>query len=86
MGKSPSRPSTFAKPGYDTAPAPGTYDDGKRFNSNVKPMTIGRSRPRKVTTDAPGAGTYEPQRAEAFTKTKAPNYDMGRSPMRPNNF
>ena len=49
-------------------------------------MTIGRSRPRKVTTDAPGAGTYNPQNAETLTKTKAPNYDMGRSPMRPNNF
>ena len=48
MGKSPARPSTFAKPGYDTAPAPGTYDDGKRFNSRVKPMTIGRSRSNKL--------------------------------------
>ena len=86
MGKSPSRPSTFAKPGYDTAPAPGTYDDGKRFNSGIKPMTIGRARPVKVTTDAPGAGTYEPDRAHNLTKPNAPNYDMGRSPVRPSNF
>ena len=85
MGKSPSRPSTFAKPGYDTAPGPGCYDDGKRFNSNVKPMTIGRSRPRKVTTDVPGAGSYEPN--DALTKPKAPaTINMSRSPMRPSNF
>ena len=35
MGKSPSRPTSFAK-GGDVNVAPGQYDDGQRFNSNVK--------------------------------------------------
>ena len=39
MGSSPSRPMSFAK-GEDYNVAPGQYDDGQRFNSNVKSFTI----------------------------------------------
>ena len=62
MGKSPSRPSTFAKPGSDpySGPAPGTYDAPKKFGNDVKPMTIGVKRPKKITTDAPGPDAYNP--------------------------
>ena len=46
MGKSPSRPSTFAKPGSDELGGPGQYDlPNARFGSDVKPMTIGARRP-----------------------------------------
>ena len=46
MGKSPSRPSTFAKPGSDELGGPGQYDlPNARFGSDVKPMTIGAKRP-----------------------------------------
>ena len=60
MGKSPSRPSTFAKPGIDldSSPAPGTYDAPLKFGKDVKPMTIGVKRPKKFTTDAPGPDAY----------------------------
>jgi hypothetical protein len=59
ISKARARPKSFANAGAD-GPSPGQYDDGKRWNSNVKPMTIGRARPAKFTTDAPGAGAYEP--------------------------
>jgi len=43
MGSSPSRPLSFAK-GGDLDVAPGQYDDGIRFNSNVKSFKIGEKR------------------------------------------
>jgi len=47
MGSSPSRPSSFAK-GGDVNVAPGQYDDGIRFNSNVKSFKIGEKREEKI--------------------------------------
>ena len=47
MGTSPSRPGTFAKSG-DMDVAPGQYDDGLRFNSNVKSFKIGEKRDVKI--------------------------------------
>ena len=43
MGGSPARPSSFAQ-GGDVNVAPGQYDDGKRFNDNVKSFRIGEKR------------------------------------------
>ena len=84
ISKARARPKSFANGDAD-GPAPGQYDDGKRWNSNVKTMTIGRARPAKFTTDAPGAGTYEPQRAEAVTRPKsaAPKFDKSPARARP---
>ena len=39
FSKTPARPASFAKSG-DVNVAPGQYDDGKRFNSNVKGFKI----------------------------------------------
>ena len=41
MGKSPSRPVSFAKPGTEASGGPGQYDAGKKFMDDVKPITIG---------------------------------------------
>ena len=66
MGKVPARPASFAK-GGDIDVAPGQYDDGKRFNSDVKPFTIGRKRDKGIP-DSAGPGTYDVTRAERLTK------------------
>ena len=84
MGSSPARPSSFAK-GGDVNVAPGQYDDGKRFNSDVKSFTIGEKRTTRVETTA-GPGTYDVERADAQTKTKMVNINMGSSPARPQSF
>ena len=47
MGSSPSRPTSFARKDVDVAP--GQYDDGIRFNSNVKSFKIGEKREEKIT-------------------------------------
>ena len=56
MGKSPSRPVNFAKPGSDATGGPGSYDAGKKFMDDVKPFTIGRKRPKKIETGVPDGG------------------------------
>lgn len=44
-------------------------------------------RPKKSPTeDNPGAGNYNPERAENLTKPKVPAVDMGKSPSRPSTF
>jgi len=80
MGSSPSRPSTFAR-GGDVNVAPGQYDDGMRFNSNVKSFRIGEKR-TEILTESMGPGAYDHERADAVTKTKMPNINMGSSPAR----
>ena len=80
MGSSPSRPGTFAKQ-EDYSVAPGQYDDGKRFNSNVKSFTIGEKRETRIV-ESMGPGSYSPERADAITKQKMPNINMGSSPAR----
>ena len=79
MGSSPSRPKSLAR-GGDVDVAPGQYDDGKRWNSNVKPMTIGEKRTEKRTVDN---RDYDYEKADAVTKSKMPNITMGSSPSRP---
>ena len=81
MGNSPSRP--VVKRDLDVAP--GQYDDGKRFNSNVKSFRIGEKRPEKVV-EGMGPGAYEPDRADGQTKPKMPNINMGSTPARPASF
>ena len=81
MGKSPARPHSFAK-GGDVDVAPGQYDDGKRFNSDVKGFKIGVKRLEEVK-ESMGPGAYSPERADALTKTKMVNINMGSSPARP---
>lgn len=82
--KAPPRPANYGNRTADS-PAPGQYDDGKRFNSNIKPITIGKRRndPRTTKDENPGAGNYNPERGEMLTKPKVPGVDMGKSPSRP---
>ena len=84
MGTSPARPDSFAK-SADINVAPGQYDDGIRFNSNVKGFKIGEKREEKITISA-GPGTYSPERAEYLTKTRSANINMGTSPSRLGTF
>ena len=62
MGGSPSRPASFAK-GGDVNVAPGQYDDGIRFNSNVKGFKIAEKREHK-TIETMGPGAYDPDLAD----------------------
>ena len=81
LGSSPSRPGTFAKSG-DLDVAPGQYDDGIRFNSNVKGFKIAEKRPERAS-ETIGPGAYDPDLADKHTKPKMPNITMGGSPSRP---
>ena len=83
MGKSPSRPATFAKPGTDADGGPGTYDAGKKFMDDVKPFTIGKKRPKKIDTSVPEPGRYNPDRADTVIKPKNPAAIIPKSPSRP---
>ena len=65
--------------------APGQYDDGVRFNSNVKSFKIGKKRPEKEK-DGVGPGEYSPERGDALTKHKTPNINLGSSAARPKSF
>ena len=65
--------------------APGQYDDGKRFNSNVKSFTISEKRETR-TERTVGPGEYDTNRADSLTKSKSPNINMGSSPSRPHSF
>ena len=65
--------------------APGQYDDGMRFNSNVKSFKIGEKRPEKPS-EGMGPGAYEIEIAENLTKTRTVNINMGGSPARPSSF
>jgi hypothetical protein len=85
MGKSPSRPVNFAKPGYETSGGPGQYDPAPQydFGKEVKSFTIGEKKFEKVEYDN---RDYSPDRCEQLTKPKIPQVDMGKSPSRPHNF
>ena len=80
MGSSPARPASFAIQGGSDA-APGQYDDGIRFNSNSKSFKIGEKREERIVSTM-GPGTYDAERADAVTKPKMPNINMGSSPPR----
>jgi len=84
MGSSPSRPMSFAR-GGDVDVAPGQYDDGQRFNSNAKSFKIGEKREERITKTL-GPGEYDHEKADAMTKTKLVNVNMGSSPSRPVSF
>jgi len=84
MGSSPSRPSTFAR-GGDVNVAPGQYDDGKNFGSDTKSFRIGEKRETRIQ-ETMGPGSYNPERAEAMTKTKITTVNMASSPSRPGTF
>ena len=60
LGKSPSRPNTFAVAGHEHATSPGQYDDGVRFNTGVKSFTIGEKREVPIPKTA-GPGSYNPE-------------------------
>ena len=69
----------------DVNVAPGQYDDGKRFNSDVKGFRIGEKREKRIEQSA-GPGAYSPEKADGQTKNKMPNIDLGKSPARPQSF
>ena len=62
--------------------APGQYDDGIRFNSGVKGFIIAEKRETR-TVETMGPGAYEPDKADALTKPKIPNINLGSTPSRP---
>ena len=84
LGSSPSRPASFAK-GGDVDVAPGQYDDGIRFNSNVKGFKIAEKRETR-TVETMGPGAYNHEAADGLTKAKMPNINLGSSPSRPASF
>ena len=87
MGKSPSRPTSFAKPGSDAAGGPGEYDVDKKFGDGGIVYTHGVKRPvPNPLMDNPAPGNYNTDRAEALTKPNVPKVDMGKSPSRPSSF
>lgn len=85
MSKAAARPKSFANP-YAVDVGPGAYDDGKRWNSNVKAMTIGKRRSARPSDKNPGAGTYNPDIAEAATRPKSAFAKFDKSPARPRNL
>jgi hypothetical protein len=86
MGRSPSRPTSFANPGTADHAAPGQYDDRNyNFGTDAKGFTIGEKRETIITRTA-GPGEYDHERSDSLTKTKTVNIDMGRSPSRPSTF
>ena len=84
MGSSPSRPMSFAK-GGDVNVAPGQYDDGVRFNSNVKSFTIGTKTETKIETSA-GPGQYDAERSLSVTKSRSKAALIGKDKARPDTF
>ena len=84
MGSSPSRPMSFAK-GGDFNVAPGQYDDGVRFNSNVKSFTIGTKTETKIETSA-GPGQYDAERSLSVTKSRSKAALIGKDKARPDTF
>ena len=78
IGASPARP---VKTSADVDVAPGQYDDGVRWNSNVKSFKIGEKRAEK-SVEGMGPGAYSPERADAITKTKIKNVNIGQSAAR----
>ena len=80
FSKTQARPATLAS--NIEIVGPGQYDDGKRFNSNVKSFRFGEKRPEK-RPESMGPGAYSPEKADAITKSKMPNITMGNSPSRP---
>ena len=60
-------------------PGPGEYDSGRYFNADNKPFTIGE---RRCVTfeDNPGVGKYEPEQADAVTKSRVPGAKFSNSP------
>jgi len=85
LGSSPSRPDTFAVSGHEHTSAPGQYDDGMTFNTG-KSFTIGQKREEPMSTN-PGPGTYNPDQADAMTKTRYyAHVDMSSSPERSKNL
>ena len=81
INKDKGRPETLAKKD-DYSVAPGQYDDGKRFNSDVKAFKIGEKRLEKPK-ESMGPGAYEPDKADKVTKPRMANIDLGKSPARP---
>ena len=84
LGSSQARPTSLAL-GQDMDVAPGQYDDGIRFNSNTKSFRIGEKR-TEIVQEGMGPGAYSPERADALTKYKQPNINLGSSPARPGTF
>ena len=85
IGKDKARPDTFASEAHVGTVAPGQYDDGIRFNSNVKSFKIGEKREEKIVSTM-GPGAYDFEKADTVTKTKIVNINMGSSPSRPTSF
>ena len=76
MSLAASRPKSFANPAHEGTAGPGAYDDGKRFDSDVKTFTIGEKKQRRIEPSA-GPGQYDPELADEYTRAKAPRVNLG---------
>ena len=80
MGSSPARPI----PRNDVDVAPGQYDYDKGFaGEGVPSFKIGEKRPNPEPYNNVGPGQYNPDVADAVTKQRTPNVNLGSSPARP---
>lgn len=62
--------------------APGQYNYETKFGEDTKSFRIGEKREVHAEVTQ-GPGSYDPTKAEALTKSKIPNINMGSSPARP---
>ena len=62
LGKSPSRPASFAK-GGDVNVAPGQYNHERSFGQDVKSHKIRERRPERQQ-EGMGPGAYDPDKAD----------------------
>ena len=84
LGSSPSRGSFIRKDEANLGP--GQYDDGsKEFGRETKTFTIGEKRTERMV-ETMGPGQYQPERADALTKSKVKTVNISSSPARPASF
>ena len=63
---------------------PGSYHDANyNFGKDAKGFTIGEKRPEKLG-DGLGPGAYDPEKADAMTRSRMPRVDFSGSPSRGN--
>ena len=80
MGKSQTGRDNFVKTSEITV-GPGQYEEINEFGTEVKSFRIGERREEKVV-ETLGPGAYSPDRADAITRVKTQNINMGSSPSR----
>lgn len=83
--KEKARPTSFANPAQVETAGPGHYDDGVRFDSNVKSFKIGTKSEKKIEMSA-GPGQYDAERASTMTKSRTRAAIITKDKARPDTF